>query len=65
MIIIPTVRFIINSTWRFTFFRNFPTKKVIKNHHDSAPIKILAKPNKIENSFSSGAIKLKRAKNMI
>jgi len=40
---------------------NFPTKNVIKNHHDKAPTKILSNPNKIENSFALGVIKLKRA----
>ena len=35
------------------------------NHHDNAPVKTLSNPKKMENNFSSGAIKLKRANRAI
>ena len=56
IIIEPTILFITHNHLRFNILRNFPTRKVIKNHHDSAPTKILANPNRIENDFASAEI---------
>jgi len=62
---VPTILFIINKPRKFIFFRNLPTRNVINNHQDTAPTKILAKPSRIENSFSSRTMKFRRAKSAI
>ena len=64
-ITVPKTLFNTNRTLRFNFLCSFPTKNVIKNHQDNAPVKMLANPKKMENSFSWGAIKLKRANSII